>query len=254
MVCLVRKMDGIEPAADDGDPVPNYLRTRQVIVREVVIENKVYVLVKCGCHYFTRKKGPCRHFYAIVSREPSVEDFSPECLQSYELFYGEKAEFTQMCDETIGRFESHGGLLLQISLATFKMGVKKQHSDLDWYKTAYNEIGIDTVPREENIAKKLSSYTSTSNALDIMANPKKQSAYSCTHKSYLECADLATSEEDVQDIYDSLNLLRGRILGRKQNKSNNCVGGSIGSFPPIEKARKVARKAPHGSPSRKKRG
>ena len=87
MVCLVRKMDGIEPAADDGDPVPNYLRTRQVIVREVVIENKVYVLVTCGCHYFTRKKGPCHHFYAIVSREPSVEDFSPECLQSYELLY-----------------------------------------------------------------------------------------------------------------------------------------------------------------------
>ena len=54
MVCLVRKMDGIlEPAADDGDPVPNYLRTRQVIVREVFIENKVYVLVTCGYHYFT---------------------------------------------------------------------------------------------------------------------------------------------------------------------------------------------------------
>ena len=47
MVYLVRKMDGIEPAADDGDAVPNYLRTRQVIVREVFIENKVYVLVKC---------------------------------------------------------------------------------------------------------------------------------------------------------------------------------------------------------------
>lgn len=130
MECLIRKMRNTQGLACVGSPVPNYLCTRRLIIREVVVDGKVYVLIKCGCNYFCRKKGPCRHFYALVDREPTVEDFSPECYQSYEVFYGENEEYTRKCDVAINMMESHGGLLLQTTLEKFKKGMKEQHVDL----------------------------------------------------------------------------------------------------------------------------
>ena len=98
--------------------------------------------------------------------------------------------------------------------------MKEQYSNLDWYKSAHNDLGIDSVPRDDNFATKLSicmPISIRSEALEIMANTKKQSAYSRTQKSYVECPNNATSEEDVNNILETLNALHGRISGRKKN-------------------------------------
>lgn len=211
----------------------------------------------CGCYHFTRKKCQCRHFYAVVDREPSYEDFSPECLKAYEMYYGDSIEFTRMCDEIIARSESYGGLLLPISLAELKAGMQNQHKeDLAWYMSSYNDVGIDTTKRycDENVNAKISAAritaeacsSSSLDALDIMANPKKQSAYTRTSTSYRECTDIASSEEDVRDILATLSQLRGRILGRKSEALGNNSTGIISSLPSMETARSVERKKPHG--------
>ncbi len=231
--------------------------TRQLVLRKVLVDGIEHVLVTCGCQHFTRKKCQCRHFYAVVNREPCSADFSPECLKSYELYYGDKEDFTQMCDETIARSESYGGLLIPVSLADFKASMKEQHINLDWYVQTYNDIGIDTTKRycDDKLDMKMSAAKISAEAcssspsvdvLGVMADPKKQSAYSRTNKSYLECTEIAASEEDVADMLDTLSQLRGRMLGRKSKAKSNILAGRIGSLPALETRKTVQRKKPHG--------
>ena len=249
MVCLVRKSD--EALLDKeitGDPVPNYIRTREVIFREINVGGTEHVLMKCGCDYFTRIKGPCRHFYAIVDRTPEPGDFSPECLKSYELFYQEDEEYTQKADATIDLMESHGGLVLKTTLSEFKKGMEKQCEDLEGYLSMFNELGVDTTPRDVNLAQKLPSCASSpstrSSLLSRLANSKKQSAYTRTHKAYHLCTDMASSEADVQDITDTLSDLHFRILSRKK-KTTNPAASSVSSVPEVEKSSEVIEKSNH---------
>ena len=252
IVCLVRRKD--EPLLCkeiNDDPIPNYLRTRQIVVKEVIYGDRAYIVVKCSCHCFTRKKCPCRHFYAIADRSPKAEDFSPECLKSYELYYGDDKQYTESADTTIEMIESCGGLVLRMTLEDFKNEMKEQHVNLDWYQSANNELGIDTTPRDDNLAKKLSSIHSSSAFKSSTQNTrtKKKSVYSRTNKSFLECVEKASSEEDVQDIMETLNALQGRILARKKRKSEaTSSAGTVSSFPPLEKRNKVPRLEPRGSP------
>lgn len=252
MQCWVRKMDEARKKRDADDPIPNYMRTRQIIIREIYVGENVYTLIKCGCHYFKRKKAPCRHFYAIMNRGPEAEDFSPECLKSYELYYGEDDVFTKKCDAIIAMIESHGGLLINSSLKDFKMGMKDQYVDRKWYESLYNDIGVDTTLRSDGFAKKLICLPTIAKANDLetLANPMKQSAYTRTKKCFYDCADNATSEEDVMDMINTLNALNGRILGRKK-KRGDTVFRSIGSFPATVKAKTVSRKKPPGSPRKR---
>lgn len=253
MICLVRRKDGLAKINDNGDPVPRYMRTRKITVQEIMVDEKPSVLVVCDCHYFNRKKGPCRHFYAVIKRAPIVEDFSPECYKAYELYYGENKDITDEFDRIIDMIESNGGLVLKYSLAEFKMNLKEQYVNLGWYERTYNDIGEDTTPRSDSLAKNLSLFVpkdTKSNILGTLSDTSKQSAYSRTKKIYNECTDNATSEEDVKDMIETLNRLNGRILGRKK-QANNGNPGSLGSFPSVVKVEKLARLKPPGSPRKK---
>ena len=239
-------MDKTQSTEEDSDfPVPNYLRTRKIIVREVLHNDDVYVLIICTCPHFTRKRCQCRHFYALITRCPKVEDFSPECLQSYELFHSEhdEAEYTQGIDEVVDMFESYGGLMLKMSLSDFKEGMREQRVNLSWYQSTFNDIGIDTTPRDSKVTPQRHRSLPDTVALDVLSNVKKQSAYTRTIKSFTECANVAKSEDDVKDMLDTLNDLHGRILGRKNKQSS---GNIVHGFPSMETKVRVKRKDPRG--------
>lgn len=93
-----------------------------------------------------------------------------------------------------------------------------------------------------------------------MADPKKQSAYGRTYKHFTQCSDIADSEEDVQDIVDAMNALYVKLMAKKKQqqkpnvnlKNDGYKGARVQDFPALEKKQKVQRKAPFGSPSRKK--
>ena len=146
MTCLVRKPIAKFATSATPCPIPRYSRTRQVIFREVLVDGKPRVVVTCSCDYFTRKHGPCRHFYGTVKRGPRVDDFAPDCFKSYELYYGTNDAFTKRCDVSTNAINAHGGLILDTSLKELKSTLRDERVDLSWYKAAWSPLGIQTNP------------------------------------------------------------------------------------------------------------
>ena len=185
---------------------------------------------------------------------PQAEDFSPECFTSYELFYDEDEEYTTKCNDIIDKMKSHGGLLLKMTLAEFKEHMKAEHKDLPWYMLAYNDLGIDTTPRDGSYAERISSVAAlnasiaSAKAIEVMANPKKQSAHTRTYKQYQECIDLAKTEEDMQLIIKALNGCYGTLLGRQKKENGKHLRNENGcdSYPEVETRKNVTRYKPTG--------
>ena len=57
-------------------------------------------------------------------------------------------------------------------------------------------------------------------ALDVMANPTQQGAYTRAHASFSEIAELAKTEEEVQIFLDGLANIRGKLMATKAASSN----------------------------------
>lgn len=261
--CLVRKhAPKSSSSGTNASPVPNYLRTRKVVLQEVPIGDETYVVVKCDCGHFTRKRCPCRHVYSIMNRPPTAADFSPECFKEYGRRYGESAVYTDKCDLVMSTIDTYGGLLIKSTLREFADKVMKvQYTNLEWYKSTHNDLGIDTNPRAGNIdATVLASAvasgannqsTTATSVLDIMADPKKQSPYTRAIKAYEEMCGAAKSEEEVQFMIAGLNSLTAQMKGMRIGKNDPSVAGrGMASYPNVQHAKKVARRTQHGSPSK----
>ena len=107
MTCLVRKPIAKFATSATPCPIPRYSRTRQVIFREVLVDGKPRVVVTCSCDYFTRKHGPCRHFYGTVKRGPRAPACRPFCLGRDKSGHGEEevdqSEFAGPIDQSTNR-------------------------------------------------------------------------------------------------------------------------------------------------------
>ena len=240
MSCLVKKCHRDVKSECKNFPVPNYLRTRKVRIEQVSVGDFSHVLIRCDCNYFTREKCPCRHFYALVNRTPIWEDFSPEHFQSYELFYGEEGreEYTRAASEMIQMMELHGGLLLKMTLAQFVRIMKRPQDgyDLTFFQCTENDLGLDTTLRFGTYIHDRTPHSS--DALAIMANPKKQKPYQLALKPYKECAYAAKSEEDVDELIGTLVQLKAKFI---RGRSQQNQGRQFHDFPHQEKRTKVQR-------------
>lgn len=272
LVCWTRKKNVVVPKLSERGPIPLYHVTRQVTFQEVkrACGTKVGVMIICSCNLYKRVKGPCRHIYCVIGLSPVAEHFGLENFKSYEVDYGENEAYTRKVDEYNREVDLHGGgLLLDTSLADLKSHLKEQVIDLDWYMETLGQVGVDVNPYfkssvESSISigdammvigtKKKKKRNNT--ALDIMANPTQQGAYTRAHASFSEIAELAKTEEEVQIFLDGLANIRGKLMARKAASSGeNVAGGDAGlmSFPEVETSSSVARKKPWGSPSNFKR-
>ena len=251
---VLRKNDEGDKKSDKiDDPIPRYHRTRQVTIKEEVIEETSCVVIKCSCMHFGRQKYPCRHIYCIIHQAPDVVHFSPDCLLHYELFYGEEGmeRFTGLCDRITNIQECHGGLVLwNTTLSEFKSQMKEQRGDIELYKKALSDLGVDVTPRDESIARKLSAYKCD----DANSNTKrKPSAQESTIKSYRECCNVAKTEEDFAIINSALTTARGEIMMKNSRGSGvNTQKGVVKDMPAVESKPTEKRKMPPGSPTKNK--
>jgi hypothetical protein len=207
-------------------------------------------MIICSCNLYKRVKGPCRHIYCVIGLSPVAEHFGLENFKSYEVDYGENEAYTRKVDEYNREVDLHGGgLLLDTSLADLKSHLKEQVIDLDWYMETLGQVGVDVNPYfkssvESSISigdammvigtKKKKKRNNT--ALDVMANPTQQGAYTRAHASFSEIAELAKTEEEVQIFLDGLANIRGKLMATKAASSGeNVAGGDAGfmSFPVV---------------------
>jgi len=239
------------------------------------------VVVTCSCNYFTRKHGPCRHFYGVVNRGPCVEDFAPDCYKSYEVFYGTNEAFTERCDASTNLINAHGGLIINTSLMELKSSLREEKVNLPWYREAWSPLGVQTNPH--CVKAKLSdsngpyasgsnpapfgfTYSSGANALEEMADESKQSMYTRTYKLFTEAIQ-DSAADDYPLIRDALLGLRGDIQSRNQSRTRKGNAGKLSTkvlgkrksdvvvvdFPEVETRRVVPRGKPSHSPGGRRR-
>ena len=174
-------------------------------------------------------------------------------MLDYEQFYGEDGmeEFMSICDHTIDTHVCHGGLVLRnTTLLKFKKQMKEQHGEITWYNEALGDLGVDVTPRNEKTATQLSAYKL--NNTKPKTN-KRPTAYQSTNKSYRECLNVAKTEEDIDIINSALTQARGKIMMKNsRGKGVDTNKGMVKDFPAIEPKPTEKRKAPPGSPTRRK--
>ncbi|KAL7537884.1 hypothetical protein ACHAWF_005932 [Thalassiosira exigua] len=108
--------------------------------------------------------------------------------------------------------------------------------DLSLFRFTQNDLGLDTIL---SFGPYIHDRTSdSSDALDTMADPKKQSPYHRTLKAFRECASAAKSDEDVDEIIGSFVRLKAEFIGSSQQIQDSQVH----DFPSQEKRKKVKSK------------
>ena len=267
----------------DRGPIPSYRLTRTVRLKEVRREMKkgVGVIIQCSFHLYTRIKGPCRHIYCIIKQPPIAEHFGFENHKLYELAYADDDEYTTKVDSYNAEVESYGGgLLLDTSLDELKKNnLKEEHINLDWYKQAMNNLGIDVNPLSKSLSSNKNcgdcSFAANEGGechvavsagrlkngeygdnLGKLADPKLQSYYTRGLPKYTELMNAVQNEEEYQEAAGVLDSLLAKLLGGKKKETQSADGSgedSMGilSYPAIETRVTVPRKKPFFSPPSK---
>ena len=112
---------------------------------------------------------------------------------------------------------------------------------------------------ETNVGTRRKRKTSTSTeALNAMANPNKQSAYARVHPNFVETMNIVSTNEDIEIVNECLHQARAAIMSRRvspgnvSNSASSSYGGLL-SYPYMETRKKVARQKPFGSPTKPRR-
>ena len=236
---------------EDVNLLPRYHMTRTITIQEVNIEGVQYLVIKYSCIHFLWYRCPCRQLYCITNKNPDIDHFSPECTLENERFNREVGmeEYTSNCNNIIGTFNCHGGLVLRdITLLEFKKQMKKPQGDIVWYNNALTDLGIDMTPRDKNMATQLAKYKHTNTKLNTRKKPNSGGNL----EELWRMANVVKTEVDIKIINNVLIEVRGRIMRKNSRGSEGIRKGMVQEFPAVESRQTETRMAPPGSPGRRK--
>ena len=171
------------------------------------------------------------------------------------------------------------GVIIQCSCHLKKNNLKEEHINLDWYKQAMNNLGIDVNPLSKSLSSNKNcgdcSFAANEGGechvavsagrlkngeygdnLGKLADPKLQSYYTRGLPKYTELMNAVQNEEEYQEAAGVLDSLLAKLLGGKKKETQSADGSgedSMGilSYPAIETRVTVPRKKPFFSPPSK---
>lgn len=249
-----------------------YARTRMLILREIEVDGKNYVVVMCSCGFFYHELCACRHVYSLLNRYPVPSDFFPCCFKTYEISYLTDMNYTKRCDAITEQMQQNSGILI----STKMIDINPRHgsnNQLSWYMECYNQVKdvnqnslgyYNKVPGGDDFEFGSADYTPFNpeepQALTRNRESKgKMSAHNRHHPAYSLIMDQVKTEEQHEFVENAMKdmlqnvMTMGRPKAPPSNKKRKC-DDNLQSLPVVDTSAKKKRQAPFGSPSKFKSG
>jgi hypothetical protein len=245
-----------------SNPLPVFDRTRTVDIFEREFNGISCVCIQCSCCAMIRNKHACRHIYAVIGIEPSIDHVFPECLKAYETCMFNHDHFTRKCEERTELLLTSGCVVVEGTIDQYCNSQEcRGEKILEWYLEAKESV-IDV---NQNCAVlSVSNYNrndDSSDGEDVILNdlvPRRTKSEVNAYGHYIKqftdlCNLVSVTDEEMDKIFDEgFHSIRSKILQyQNQLKDRNKDSTALASFPDISKVRNPRRKRPWGSPEKR---